>query len=140
MSLANTLVTNEVKDYGGTEVEFSRISSIGRSTEFAAVQETPATPVRLKVSHQETGVGINKRRRSVVRFDLTTAGQVDSTVYVTHSCYAVLDIPIGNMTVITQSKNVVAYLMSFMASLGASTTILYDCTGNGAATLLNGTL
>ncbi len=140
MALSNTLVTNEVKDYGGAEVEFSRISSTGRSTEFAAVQETPAAPVRMKISHQETGSGINKRRRSVIRFDLTSVGQVDNTVYVTHSCYVVLDIPIGNLTATTVSKNVVAYLMSFMASLGASTTILYDCTGSGAATLLNGTL
>jgi hypothetical protein len=30
--------------------------------------------------------------------------------------------------------------MSFGASLGASTTILYDCTGNGAVVLLNGGL
>jgi hypothetical protein len=31
-------------------------------------------------------------------------------------------------------------LMSFMASLGASTTILYDGTGNGANALLSGGL
>jgi hypothetical protein len=36
--------------------------------------------------------------------------------------------------------NVVANVMSFAASLGASTTILYDCTGNGAVTLLSGQL
>lgn len=45
--LSNTLVTNEVKNAAGTEVEFQRISTGTRSTEFAATSETPAAPNRL---------------------------------------------------------------------------------------------
>jgi hypothetical protein len=51
-----------------------------------------------------------------------------------------LDIPVGDIADFSETKNVLAELLSFCASLGASTTILYDCTGNGAATLINGTL
>lgn len=57
--LSNTLNTNEVKDAAGTEVEFSRISTNGRSTEYAKVGEVPNAPYRLKVSHQETGSGLD---------------------------------------------------------------------------------
>jgi hypothetical protein len=138
--LSNTLVTNEVKDASGTEVEFLRIDSIGRTTEFAKNGETPSSPYRLDVSHVEVGTGVNKRRRSKVGFSKTIAGQVDTTVSVAPLAYIVMDIPIGNMTAYTEAKNVLANLISFVASLGASTTILYDCTGNGADTLINGGL
>jgi hypothetical protein len=56
------------------------------------------------------------------------------------SAYAVLDIPVGDISANTEPKNVLANLMSFIASLGASTTILFDCTGNGADALVNGGL
>jgi len=141
MSLSNTLVTNEVKNAGGTEVEFARLSTgPGRTTEYASLTETPALPNRLVVSHQETGSGNNRRRRSVVRFDKTSAGEVDTTVNVKSSCYVVCDFPVGNLAATTAPKAVLAQLISFIASLGASTTILYDCTGNGADTLINGGL
>jgi len=138
--LSNTLVTNEVKNAAGTEVEFSRISQGDRVTTYAAVGETPSSPHRLSVKHSEVGAGTDLRRRSLVRFDKTIAGQVDTTKPVVVSAYAVVDLPVGNMTAYTEATNVVAELMSFCASLGASTTILYDGTGNGAQTLLNGTL
>lgn len=138
--LSNTLVTNEVKNSAGTEVEFGRISIGERSTEFAALLETPASAHRLKISHLESGSGINKRRRSLVRFDKTVISSVDSETPVVVSAYAVLDSPVGALTANTEPTNVVAELMSFMASLGASTTILYDGTGNGATTLLSGGL
>jgi hypothetical protein len=35
---------------------------------------------------------------------------------------------------------VLAYLQSFLASDGSDTAIKYDCTGSGAAALLNGSL
>lgn len=65
---------------------------------------------------------------------------VDSTLPVVISAYAVLDSPVGALVANTEPTNVVAELMSFLASLGASTTILYDGTGNGAAALLSGGL
>jgi hypothetical protein len=138
--LANTLNTNEIKNSAGTEVEFSRLSSSDRSTLFAQITETPSLPHRLTISHQEVGSGIKKRRRSVVRFDKTVMSGVDTTLPVTVSGYCVLDSPVGALTANTEPTHVLAELMSFMASLGASTTILYDGTGNGATTLLSGGL
>jgi hypothetical protein len=138
--LSNTLNTNEIKNSAGTEVEFSRLATGERSTVFAQITESPSLPHRLSVSHQESGVGIRKRRRSLVRFDKTIISTVDSVTPVTISAYAVLDAPVGALAASTELGNVLAELMSFMASLGASTTILYDCTGNGAATLLSGGL
>lgn len=136
--LSNTLVTNEVKNAAGAEVEFSRISTTARTTEFAQVAETPNAPHRLKISHQETGSGSSLRRRSVVRFDKTVTG-VSLTPRVV-SAYAVVDLPVGDLAASTEFKNVVAELLSFCASLGASTTILYDGTGNGAVALVEGGL
>jgi len=138
--LSNTLNTNEIKNAAGTEVEFSRLSTSARSTEFAQIGETPALPHRLSISHQETGNGIKRRRRSLVRFDKTIVSTVDLVTPVTISAYAVLDFPSGAMAAITEGTNVTAELMSFLASLGASTTILYDGTGNGANALLTGGL
>jgi len=136
--LTNTLNTNEIKDASGTEVEFTRLSIGDRRTEFAKISETPALPNRLTISHLESGAGITKRRRSVIRFDRTTAGEVDTTVNVKSSAYIVLDSPVGNLAATTAEKAVLAQLISFVASLGASTTILYDCTGNGAVCLVDG--
>jgi len=138
--LTNTLNTNEVKNASGTEVEFTRLGIGNRTTEFAAIGETPALPNRLTISHTENGTGTAKRRRSVIRFDKTTAGELDTTTNVKSSAYLVLDSPIGNLTASTAQKAVLAQLLSFAASLGASTTILYDCTGNGADCLVNGGL
>lgn len=142
MSLSNTLVTNEIKNAAGTEIEFQRLGDgpTPRSTVFAQVGEAPALEHRLNIAHQENGQGVKRRRRSVVRFDKTVISTVDSVTPVTISAYAVLDAPVGAMAASTEFSNVLAELMSFMASLGANTTILYDCTGNGAATLLNGGL
>lgn len=138
--LNNTLNTNEVKNSAGTEVEFSRLSTSERSTEFSQISETPSAPHRLKISHLESGSGMKKRRRSVVRFDKTVISGVDSVTPITVSAYMVLDHPVGASTSNAEAAHVVAELMSFCASLGASTTILYDGTGSGAAALLNGSL
>jgi len=138
--LPNTLVTNEVKNAAGVELEFSRIQSVGRTTEFKYLLENPGFPLRLKISHQEAGSGTSRRRRSVVRFDQTSIGGLDNTKTITHSCYIVADIPVGNVSTYGIAKDVLAYLLSFCASLGASTTILYDGTGNGAVSLVNGDL
>lgn len=139
--LSNTLVTNEVKNSAGTEVEFSRISSgPGRTTEFKATAETPSLPHRLTISHSESGSGIKLRRRSVFRFDKTVISPVDDVSPVVVSAYVVADFPIGALETTAEPANVLAETMSFLASLGASTTILYDGTGNGAVTLLSGEL
>jgi hypothetical protein len=138
--LSNTLNTNEIKNSGGTEVEFSRLSTSDRQTVFAQIAETPSAPHRLVISHLETGSGMKQRRRSLVRFDKTVISGVDSVTPITVSAYAVLDFPVGASTTAAEAANVLAELMSFLASLGASTTILYDGTGNGATSLLNGSL
>jgi hypothetical protein len=137
--LANTLNTNEIKNASGTEVEFQHHTfPTGRSREYAQINESPQLTHRLKVSHQETGSGVTQRRRSVVRFDKEVAGTDGNQVTV--SAYVVVDLPVGNLATFDEPKAVLAELMSFCASLGASTTILYDCTGNGAASLINGSL
>jgi len=139
--LANTLNTNEIKNSAGTEVEFSRLSQgPDRTTVFAQISETPSAPHRLTIKHLETGKGLNLRRRSLVRFDKTVISTVDSETPVVVSAYAVLDSPVGAITANSEPANVLAELMSFLASLGANTTILFDGTGNGAATLLSGQL
>jgi len=138
--LPTTLNTSEVKNSSGTEIEFGRIQTVDRQLTFAASLETPNLPHRILVSHLETGEGISRRRRSLVRVDKTIAGQVDTTQSVKVSFYAVADIPVGQMTAFAEAAHVNAELISFLASLGASTTILYDGTGNGSASLINGTL
>jgi len=138
--LSNSLTTNEIKNSAGTEVEFSRLSIDTRKTEFSQVGEAPSLPHRLNIAHQETGAGIKSRRRSLVRIDKTVMSTVDTALPVTVSAYCVLDAPIGALLTNAEMANVVAELMSFIASLGASTTILYDCTGNGASVLLSGGL
>lgn len=140
--LSNTLNTNEIKNSAGTEVEFQRIDGGAgpRSAEFAQISENPSLPYRLKISHQESGSGLKRRRRSLIRFDKTTMSGVDSTLPITTSAYIVLDHPVGASSSSAEAANVLANLMSFTASLGTSTTILYDGTGNGAVTLLTGGL
>lgn len=138
--LPANLTTNEVKDQLGAEIEFSRLSTADRSALFAKVGETYSQPHRLSINHQQVGSGTSERRRSKVRFDLTVPGQVDTTKLVTISFYVVGDIPIGNLTNTNDTKKCLANLISLLSSQGATTTILYDCTGYGAASLLNGDL
>jgi hypothetical protein len=136
--LSNTLVTNEVKNAAGTEVEFSRISTSERKTEFAATAETPQLPNRILISHQEIGAGVSKRRRSLLSTRKTVLGV--STNPVTCIVNLTIDIPVGDLSTLDAPKDALAQIMSLVASLGASTTILYDGTGNGAVCLLKGEL
>lgn len=138
--LSNTLNTNEVKNSAGTEVEFSRISTNERKTVFAQVGEAPALEHRLSIAHQETGSGLKQRRRSVVRVDKTTISTVDTVTPITTSCYIVLDLPIGASLTTAEASNVIAEILSFCATTGAATTVLFDGTGNGASALLSGGL
>lgn len=136
--LSNTLNTNEVKDSAGAEVEFSRLSTNGRITEYSKITESPNAPYRLKISHQETGVGSAQRRRSVVRFDKTVTGVSLQPRVV--SAYLVLDAPTGDLSASTELTNVIANILSFCATTGAATTVLFDGTGNGASALISGGL
>jgi hypothetical protein len=139
--LANTLNTNEIKNAAGTEVEFSRLSTgPDRTTVYKAILEPPNAPHRLSIRHAESGEGIKRRKRSAIRIDKTVISTVDNVTPVVISNYWVSDHPVGALITTAEMANVVAELISFMASLGASTTILYDGTGNGAATILNGEL
>lgn len=138
--LAETLNTNQVKNAAGTEVEMTRISSSGRSVTYAQVGEPPARPYRLTISHNEIGDGIAKRRRSVIRFDKDVESDVDSTKTVTVSAYMVADLPIGGLETNAEFGNVIANLLSFCSTTGAATTVLFDCTGNGANAILTGSL
>jgi len=138
--LSNTLVTNEIKNSAGTEVEFNRISTEGRTTVFAAVSETPALPHRMSIAHRESGSGAKKIRESRIRFDKTVISTVDSVTPVVVSSVFSVRIPSGALTSTAEVANVIAELVSLVASLGASTTILYDGTGNGAQVLLSGGL
>lgn len=136
--MVNELNTNEIKNPAGVEVEFTKISTGPRESVYKAVAEAPNRPSRLTIKHNETGAGFNKRRRSLVRFDHSVVSTVDSTKIVTISAYAVFDTPVGAVASTTDMDDPLAYLISFLSSLGATTTILYDCTGNGARALMNG--
>lgn len=138
--LSNTLNTNEIKNSAGTEQEFQRLSTSDRETVFGLITETPSLPHRLSIKHQESGSGITKRRRSLVRFDKTVISTVDNVTPVTVSAYMVLDAPVGALATNAEMAHVNANLMSFVATTGAATTVLFDNTGNGAAALLNGGL
>lgn len=138
--LSNTLNTNEVKNASATEIEFSRILTDARRTEFAQISESPSLPHRLSVGHQESGVGLKARRRSVIRVDKTVISGVDGITPITVSAYVVLDIPKGAMAAITEATNVLAELGSFVFTTGAGTTVLFDGTGNGSQALLTGGL
>lgn len=138
--LSNTLNTNEIKNAAAVEVEFQRLQTSDRSTEFAQITEPPSQPHRLKISHQESGSGLTKRRRSVVRFDKTVASTVDTTKTCVCSAYLVLDAPIGALLTNAEFANVIAEVLSFCGTTGAATTVLFDGTGNGAAALIQGGL
>lgn len=136
--LPNALNTNEVKNAAGTEVEFQRLISNDRTLTFAQVGELPNLEHRLKVSHQEAGTGSEMRRRSVTRVDKKVTGVSGKPRNI--GGYIVLDVPVGDIADYTEAKNVLSEVMSFAASTGADTAIKFDCTGNGAAALISGSL
>lgn len=136
--LSDTLNTNEVKNASGTEVEFTRLQTVGRTTEFKQSAEAPNLPHRLKVAHTEIGTGSNMRRRSKVGIEKSVAGVSLATRKII--CNLTLDAPVGDLDADTEIKNVIAEVLSFAATTGAATTVLFDCTGNGATALTAGSL
>lgn len=130
-----TLVTNEVKDSGAVEREFLRISTEGRTFEYALKTEPPNLRQRIFGSHRETGAGSKLRRSSMIQVSVETTG-VNGEVAVTKA-RIVLDTPVGNVSSSTPAKDALAMLGSLTFTL-ASSTFLHDGTGNGAAVLLSG--
>lgn len=142
MALATTLTNSEIKNAAGTEEEFQRLGpspSNPRSSVFARIIEQPAYPHRFTISHDESGQGLNKRRRSVIRFDKTVVGQVDLDETMRDSAYIVIDRQIGQQTSDALTKDVLANLLQLVANTGgAATTLLLDGTGTGGSNLLSG--
>jgi len=136
--LPDTLNTNEVKNAAAAEVEFTRLQTTGRTTEFKAILETPNLPHRLKVAHTEIGSGVNMRRRSKIGIEKSITGASLETRRVI--CNITLDAPVGDLSADTEIKNVLAEVMSIFATTGAGTTVLFDCTGHGAVALTAGSL
>lgn len=134
------LTTNEVKDRTGAEVECSRIDPIaGRGLRFqSSASLGTAYPLIVSVNHDTAGSGLKLIRRSVLRVDKTRLSQVDGVTPITISVYTVAVIPLGHLTDQNTVADVIAHNNSLMASKGASTTILYDGTGYGAAALIEG--
>jgi hypothetical protein len=137
--LADLLNTNQIKNAAGTELEFTRLSTNGRATEYGLITESPALPKRIKIQHLETGSGIRRVRRSNLRGDFTVLSSVDSITPVVCTASLVVVIPVGALTANTEAANVLAAVGSLTFTL-ASSTFLYDGTGNGAAALLAGGL
>jgi len=138
--LNNTLNTNEVKDAAGAEIEFQHLEQKDRKRIFAKINEAPALQHRITISHDETGSGINRVRRSMVRVDKQSISTVDLTTPVTSSAYTVSVTPVGALLASDEPKAVLANLMSFLATTGAGTTVLFDCSGSGASALITGSL
>lgn len=140
MPLPTNLTTNEVKDASGVEVEFLFLDKQGRKLVFAKNGETPSQQYRLTVQHQEIGTGIDARRRSNCRIDKNIVSAVDGASIKPITVSTTIDIPIGHLLTLDEAKAVMANMMSFLATTGAATTVLFDCTGYGAAALVNGSL
>jgi hypothetical protein len=138
--LSDSLVTNEIKNYSGVEVEFNRWTIGPTSTIFRASTANPSAWTEMIISHQESGKGLDRVRRSMLRFNYPAVGMVDSTKTCMSSFHLVGTIPIGQLTDLNYAKMPLAMLLSFAATTGAGTTVLFDGTGNGAKALLEGSL
>lgn len=138
--LSDLLNTNEVKNAAGVEVEFERFETVGRSTTFHQIGESPAKPHTLSIKHAETGTGLDRRRSSAFIINKTVDSDVDTSRTCVIRGTVKLDVPVGMLETTAEFGNVLAEMMSFLASKGLSSTILYDCTGNGAKSLLEGSL
>lgn len=121
MALPTNLTTNEVKNHSAAEVEFSRYSSGPRELVFQQSGELPHLPHRLSIRHTETGASSNRRRRSVVRFDIASLSAVDTVTPVVTSAYIVVDAPVGHLTADTEILRCLAELGSFCFTAGDTT-------------------
>lgn len=138
MPLSNTLNTNEIKNAAGTEVEFSHLSNEGQTHTYKAVGEAPNLQHRFRVAHQEIGESVDRRRRSNVSFSKEVTGVSGTKRKIVIGLTG--DLPIGDIANMNDVKDVLAELLSFCATTGAATTVLFDCSGNGASCIVNGDL
>lgn len=138
--LTNTLNTNEIKNSAGTEQEFQSLSIDQRSREFSLTTELPNRPHRLRISHQESGTGSKRVRRSLFEVSKTIISDVDNVTPVTIIARTTVVLPVGYLASTTEMSHVLANLISGLASDGSNTTIKYDGTGTFASALLSGGL
>lgn len=142
MPLPINLNTNEVKDRAGTEVEYLWREDLGRAREWMKSGEQPAYPMRIKIQHREVGKPGSPslvRQSNLLTTD-TVVSQVDTVTPTQIRFSTTAYVPIGHLTDLNAVKDAGAKHISMLASLGASTTILYDNTGTALAALTNGTL
>jgi hypothetical protein len=141
MPLPVNLTTNEVKDRTGTEKQFLFFDDSPARTRMYALDGEPYNlPERIKVQHREVGkAGVTLRRQSNVLITKTVMATDGVTPVVIRASMS-LDIPQGALGDQNAVKDTLAYMMAFIATTGAGTTVLFDGTGYGAAALINGTL
>lgn len=135
--LNNTLNTNEVRDAGGVEREFTHLQQIGRTREFQQIAETPNLRHRIQIAHREVGALEDLRRQSKVGILKEITGASGKKRKIVFNVTA--DIPVGDMGSTAEAANVLSEVGSLVFTLGTNT-FLYDGTGNGAKVLLNGEL
>jgi hypothetical protein len=140
MSLETNLTDSEVLDSSSAELEFNHVRTEGAKRFLTVAGGNPSLPYDLTFGHQVIGAGINKRRRSMVRFDRSLIGEVDSDVVVVGSMYTVADIPIGNLDSYTEMISLLANLASILATAKGGATLAIDGTSPGADVLINGVL
>lgn len=136
--LPTSLLTNEVKDKAGAEVEFEHLSLEGRVHIYRKKADVPSNPTILKVAHQETGTGVSRVRRSQVRVDLGFTGKSGKPCV--SSCYKVFVVPEGELDNYDVIKDASAMLDSFCCTTGAAAAVLFDGSGNGDSAGINGTV
>lgn len=141
MPLPQDLNTNQIKSSAGVEVEFNFRQEIGRSREYMRSGESPALAERILVQHQTVGKEgtFTQRRRSNVSMVKHVISDVDNVTKVPIRGSFSLDIPEGALLTLNGPKEVLAWMLSGLASNGSDTTIKFDGTGTLAAALLNGT-
>lgn len=137
MPLPNDLLTNEVKDRAGVEVEFNYFSRDLREMIYTRKGVAPSLECFLKVKHQDVGTGSATVQRSLVRVDGAFVGK--SGKLCVASVYKNAVIPKGELDDLNFILDLNAMLNSFCALTGAGTTLLFDGSGTGDYALTHGT-
>jgi hypothetical protein len=140
MALPTNLTTNEVKNASGTEVEFLHFDAPPRGKIYHNAAVAPSEPQRIRFSHEESGISLKNKRRSLMETSIGVTGNDALGTPGKIVIRTVAEIPLGLLADFNDVAKAMAYHVSLLASQGASTTILYDGTGYGAAALINGTL
>lgn len=135
--LPTVLNTNQVKSSAGVEVEFQQVDNQGRQVVYAKIGEAPNAEERILVSHQTTGSGAREVRRSMAASTFEEAG-LDGSI-VQWKAHLVLTAPQGNIANYNGAKEVLARLGSFVFLTGADNTFVFNGSGTGADSLINGT-